>query len=166
MIVVGDIVAAWVAEAAIVDLSKSSRAVGWVTKANALVAGILYDGFTGSNINMHSRILSSEFVTREWLFAIFDYPFNQLGVTRVTGLVNSTNRQAIKVNEHLGWKRETVLKDYFPGADGLVYVMRKEDCQQLNFIKRVEQENLNALRPLHDASREGFPQTWEELSNS
>lgn len=80
---------------------------------------------------MHSRVDYPRKVTREWLRQIFDYPFNQLEVKRVTGLVCSNNTKAQKTNEHLGWKRETVLADYFPDGDGIVYIMRKEDCRWL-----------------------------------
>lgn len=85
---------------------------------------------------MHSRCDDPKKVTKEFLFAIFDYPFNQLGCKRVTGLVPSDNLRAQEVNEKLGWKRETVLKDYFLDGDGIVYVMRKEDCRWLNYTKR------------------------------
>lgn len=96
-----------------------------------LVAGIRFDGYTGSSIAMHSRVDNPRKITREWLRQIFDYPFNQLNVKRVTGLVCSDNIKAQKTNEHLGWKRETVLADYFPSGDGIVYIMRKEDCRWL-----------------------------------
>lgn len=94
-----------------------------------LVAGIMYDSYTGASIAMHSRVDDPTRVNRAWLFAIFDYPFNQLGVKRATGLVSSANEKAQQVNEHLGWVRETTLSDYFPDGDGIVYVMRKDNCR-------------------------------------
>ena len=96
-----------------------------------LVAGIMYDGYTGSSIAMHSRVDDPKKINREWLRQIFDYPFNQLKVKRVTGLVCSSNTKAQQTNEHLGWKRETLLSDYFPDGDGIVYIMRKQDCRWL-----------------------------------
>lgn len=96
-----------------------------------LVAGIMYDGFTGASISMHSRVDDPRKVNREWLHQIFDYPFNQLKVKRVTGLVCTSNKTAQHTNEHLGWIRETVISDYFPDGDAIVYVMRKADCRWL-----------------------------------
>lgn len=100
-----------------------------------LVVGMRYDGYTESSIAMHSRVDDPHRVTREWLRQIFDYPFNQLKVKRVTGLVSSANERAQKTNEHLGWKRETVLADYFPDGDGIVYRMYKDECRWLKAKK-------------------------------
>ena len=132
MIVVGEVVARWVAEKTGSNWTHLCRGVGLALHGQ-LVAGIMYDAFTGSSIAMHSRVDDPRKVNREWLFSIFDYPFNQLGCKRVTGLVSSANLRAQRTNEHLGWKRETVLKDYFLDGDGIVYVMRQEDCRWLNF---------------------------------
>lgn len=165
MIVSGEVVGRWVAEGAQVPWTHVCRSVGWMSEGK-VVAGILYDGFTGASIAMHSRVDCPEKVQREWLFAIFDYPFNELKVKRVTALVPADNEKAIRTNEHLGWKYETVLKDYFPGCDGLVYVMRKEDCRWLGFKKRTSKGLTNALRSFHDAARSSVPETGEETPNA
>lgn len=96
-----------------------------------LVAGMYYDTWTGASIAMHSRVDDRTKVTREWLRQVFDYPFNQLKVKRVTGLVSSANTHAQRVNEKLGWIRETTLSDYFPDGNGIVYIMRASDCRWL-----------------------------------
>lgn len=136
MIVVGETVGRWVGEGAKVPWTSECRAIGWLREGR-LVCGILYDGYTGASIAMHSRVDEPQKVSREWLFAIFDYPFNQLAVKRVTGLVSTANLKAQETNEHLGWKRETVLKDYFKDGDGVVYVMRKGDCRWLRDPKKL-----------------------------
>ena len=102
-----------------------------IESEGVLVAGIMYDGYTGASIAMHSRVDDPRKVTRQWLFQIFDYPFHQLQVKRVTGLVSTENVKAQKVNEHLGWRREAVLSDYFPDGDAIVYIMREENCRWL-----------------------------------
>lgn len=135
MIVVGEAVGRWVTEKAQGTWTPLCRAIGWMRNGE-LVAGIMYDSFTGASIAMHSRVDNPHKVSREWLWAIFDYPFNQLGCKRVTGLVSSANVRAQETNEHLGWKRETVLKDYFLDGDGIVYVMRAEDCRWLRFRQK------------------------------
>ena len=136
MIVVGQSVVRWVCEGAGALVTSSATGVGWMVDGK-LVCGIAYDGFTGTQISMHSRCDNPRKVSREWLFAIFDYPFNQLKVKRISGLVSTGNPKAIKVNEHLGWKRETTLADYFPDGDGIVYVMRREDCRWLDYSKHL-----------------------------
>lgn len=135
LIVAGEPVVRWVAEAFDGRYYPDYKAVGWMSNGE-LVAGIMYTDYTGTSISMHSRVVKRSAVNRKWLFAIFDYPFNQLKVKHVRGLVSTANAQAIKTNEHLGWKRETTLADYFPDGDGIVYYMRREDCRWLTVPDR------------------------------
>lgn len=120
----------WVTEKAGGRWIEGNAGIG-IESNGEFVAAIMYDGYTGSSIAMHSRVDDPKKITREWLRIIFDYPFNQLKVKRVTGLVSSANIKAISTNEHLGWKREATLADYFPDGDGIVYIMRREDCRWL-----------------------------------
>ena len=96
----------------------------------------MYDGYTGSSIAIHSRCDDPRHVSREFYFAIFNYPFNVLKVKQLKGLVSTANLKAQKVNEHLGFKREALLKDYFPDGDGIVYIMRPENCRFLKLGDR------------------------------
>lgn len=120
----------WVTEKAGGTYHEGNQGIA-VEHDGKLVAGIMYDGYTGASIAMHSRVDDKTKISREWLRQIFDYPFNQLKVKRVSGLVSSANTEAQKVNEKLGWIRETTLADYFPDGDGIVYVMRRDDCRWL-----------------------------------
>lgn len=165
MIVVGDAVAKWVAEAAKVVWTPESRAIGWSVNGT-LICGIIYDGFTGTQIAMHSRCDDPRKVSREWLFAIFDYPFRQLGVKRVTGLVSAGNLKAQRVNEHLGCRRETTLADYFPDGDGIVYIMRREDCRWLGYVKHLDQGDKHETKPLRDAAPSSLSDTRSEASDA
>lgn len=165
MIVIGQAVVRWVCEAAHADITSKATAIGWMVDGK-LVCGIVYDGYTGSSIAMHSRCDDPRRVSREWLFAIFDYPFNQLKVKRVSGLVSAANLKAQKVNEHLGWKRETTLADYFPDGDGIVYIMRREDCRWLGYTKRLVKGDDNATQSLHNASGTSLQNPRSETSDA
>lgn len=120
----------WVCEKAGGQYKEGNTAIG-VEKDGELIIGIMYDGYTGSNICMHSRCDNPRIVPKKFYWMIFDYPFNQLNVKVVHVIVCETNSKAIKVNEHLGFKREAVLGDYFPEGDAIVYVMRRDDCRFL-----------------------------------
>ena len=134
MIVQGEFVGRWVCEKAGGQWTDICQAIGEM-KDGELVAGLMYDGYTGSSIASHSRCDNPKKVSREFFKAIFDYPFNKLKVKRLTGLVCIANKKAQRVNEHLGFKREAVLADYFPEGDAIVYIMRPEDCRFLNWSK-------------------------------
>jgi RimJ/RimL family protein N-acetyltransferase len=62
---------------------------------------------------------------------VFDYPFNQAKVKRITGLVGEGNIEARKFDEHIGFKLEARLAGAHPTGDLLIYVMRREDCRFL-----------------------------------
>jgi len=111
------------------------QAIGQVSDGK-FVIGVLYNGYTGSSISIHSRCDIPAKVSREFYWAIFNYPFNVLKVKRLTGLVSTANLKAQKLDEHLGFERETVIKDYFPDGDGIVYIMRPENCRFLKLGDR------------------------------
>lgn len=120
----------WVCEKAGGLWTEGNPGIG-VEVDGRLVVGVTYDGYTGSSICIHSRCDDPNATSREFYRLIFDYPFNQLKVKRVTGLVCCTNQRARRLDEKLGFKYEATLRDYFPGGDAIVYVMRKEDCRFL-----------------------------------
>jgi len=137
VIVVGDAVGQWVAEAVNVKWLPSMTAVGWQHKGE-LVAGILYEMYTGpgGSIGMHSRVTDPSKVTRQWLFAIFDYPFNQLKCDRVNGMVPAENHAALAVDLKLGFELEAVLKGYYPTCDAYILVMWRERCRWLRYKRK------------------------------
>lgn len=133
MIVQGEPIGRWVCETAGGEWTDICQAIGQVDAEGNILVGVMYDGYTGSSIAIHSRCDEPKKVSRDFYKAIFDYPFNKLKVKRLTGLVCITNKKAQKVNEHLGFKREAILADYFPEGDAIVYIMRPEECRFLNW---------------------------------
>lgn len=98
------------------------------------IAGVVYDGYNGQVITAHIWVEKTP--SREWLAAIFDYPFNKLGVHKIIGEVNSSNNSAAKLDEHFGFRLEGVIKSYFEGdSDLMIYTMTKDQCRILNSPK-------------------------------
>ncbi len=131
MLVVGPEVVQWVATRTN-EFGNFGAAVGigWARNGE-LVAGVAYNEFNGVNINAHIASSGRHWLTRDFLWAIFDYPFRQLGVQRITGLVGEGNAAARRFDEHLGFTLETKLTGAHPTGDLLVYVMWKHDCRWL-----------------------------------
>lgn len=130
----------WVCEKAGGQYHSGNPAIG-LEYNGQLIAGLYYDGYTGASIAMHSRCDDPRHVTKAFYHLIFDYPFNQLNVKRVTGIVSEANERAQRTNEKLGWKRETTLSDYFPDGNAIVYVMRREDCRWLGVENELQLQN-------------------------
>ena len=121
----------WVCEKAGGGYTHLCTAIG-IEIDGILQAAVMYENFTGGNICMVWRVDNPNAITRKFYWMAFDYPFNQLKVNRVTGIVREDNFKAIKVNTKLGFQQEFVLKQFLKDCDAIVFVMFKEQCK---FIK-------------------------------
>lgn len=92
-----------------------------------IVCGVLYEGFTGRSVMAH--IACDGPMTKKFLWAIFDYPFNQLGVEKIIAPIKESNAAARKLVERLGMREETRLKDTHPEGDLLFYAIRRHECR-------------------------------------
>lgn len=98
-----------------------------------LVAGVLFTNYTRAAILMHvASDGSRSWMTPGFLCASFRYPFIQLGCRRVTGLVRADNTAAQRFDEHLGFRREGILREgTTDGCDLILYGMLKSECRFL-----------------------------------
>jgi hypothetical protein len=127
----GDRVAKFVARELAIKTWSNPVGIG-IEEDGEMLAGVVYDYFNGRNICMHvAAVEGKRWMTREFLWYCFFYPFVQLGCDRVTGLVPESNLDARRFDEHLGFKLETRLQDAHPDGDLLVYKMMKQDCRFL-----------------------------------
>jgi RimJ/RimL family protein N-acetyltransferase len=96
-----------------------------------LVAGVMFDHYNGRSIAMHVAGAGMRWCTRAFRAAVFGYPFLQLKVAKVLGLVDSTNLQARRFDEHLGFRLEARIADAAPSGDLLIYSMTAAQCRHL-----------------------------------
>lgn len=95
-----------------------------------LVAVVVYDGFSRCDCNMHlASDGSGKWMNKAILAASFAYPFIQLRLNRVTGLVPAKNDEALKLNEHLGFVREGLCPKALPDDDMVVMGLLRENCR-------------------------------------
>lgn len=101
-----------------------------------LLGGVIFTAYTGHSIHMHMAGFRDKWASRDLIWCVFDYPFNQLGCKRVFGQVPETNRKALEIDLKLGFKIVTHIDDVFP--DGGVYVlsMTRDDCRWLSVKPR------------------------------
>jgi hypothetical protein len=124
-----DLVGPWLAqELDMVWTSENSTTIGWI-EGNELAAGVWYEDFNGKSITCH--IVIKKPMNRKFLAIIFDYPFIQLGVSKIIGPVKSDNLKAIEFDKKLGFKEEARILDAFPNSDLIFFVMNKDDCRFL-----------------------------------
>jgi RimJ/RimL family protein N-acetyltransferase len=103
------------------------RTIGRI-KNGELVAGVIYEDYNGANVVCHIAGVR-DWATRAYLRTIFDYPFNQLRVKRITVPVASNNARSIRFVEHLGFEREATLRDAHPDGDLFIYKITADKCR-------------------------------------
>lgn len=99
-------------------------------KDGRIVAGAIYHDFNGANVYAHIAVEPGG-MNRQFISIIFDYPFKQLGVQRITGIVPSSNDAARRLDEHLGFELEATLQGAHPDGDLLIYKMTADSCRWL-----------------------------------
>jgi RimJ/RimL family protein N-acetyltransferase len=113
--------------------SEGMKGIG-LEEDGELIAGVVYENYTGSSIWMHvAAVPGRRWLNRAYLYVCFSYPFLQLGVDRIFGWVPADNSEAQRFDEHLGFKQVTTIPS--AGADGgdvLIYRMERADCRYLS----------------------------------
>jgi RimJ/RimL family protein N-acetyltransferase len=123
----------WVGER-IGELEFSPGAIGiGLEEDGELIAGVVFSMYTKASISMHvAAIPGKRWMTKEYLWRVFAYPFIQLNCNRVTGFVREDNLVAQKFDEHIGFKREGLIrKGAVDGTNFILYGMLKEECRWL-----------------------------------
>jgi RimJ/RimL family protein N-acetyltransferase len=124
-----DILASWLCKRIELMPTPHIRCIGRVSSdGRTLMAVIGFDGYNGASVQMHVAG-EGNWVNREILRAVFDYPFNQMKCNVVLGLVPSGNKAAIRFNEHLGFKLENELHGAHPDGSLLLMTMRRGECR-------------------------------------
>jgi RimJ/RimL family protein N-acetyltransferase len=106
--------------------------VGW-EKHGRLVASVIFDHYQPPSISGHiASDGSKSWCSRDFLRAIFYYPFRQLTCVRMTAPMSANNAAARRFVEKLGFVLEGTLRKAWPdGSDEVVYGLLKEDCKWL-----------------------------------
>lgn len=116
-----------------VNMEVISRSVNGI-----LVGGVVYENYTGKggSILAHVAGFSSNWIDRDLLYIMFDYPFKQLDCKQAFGQVAAKNEVARKFNKTLGWEELLTLEGVFPDDDMVLVRMKREDCRFLNIKPR------------------------------
>jgi RimJ/RimL family protein N-acetyltransferase len=120
----------WAQERIGVSFKPDAKTIG-LERDGKIVAVVIFDSFGETDCNMH---IASD-GTRAWmskalLVHAFCYPFVQLGLLRVTGLVPADNEDALKFDEHIGFVREGYHPRGAPGGKDLVSLgLLRSNCR-------------------------------------
>ena len=105
-----------------------ATAIGRASDGEILVVAV-FDGFSECDCNIHiASDGSGHALSRRFLTAAFAYPFIQLNMRRVTGLVPASNTKALKFDYHLGFVFEGRCRNALPNDDIIILGMLREEC--------------------------------------
>ena len=131
MLVIGKEVVSWVAKRTNeFGNFGTDIGIGW-ERGGKLVAGTAFANWNQVNIEAHIAAEGKHCLTREYLWTIFDYPFNQLKVRRVTLCIGEGNKPSRRFAEHLGFILEAELADAHPTGKLCIYRQYRHECRFL-----------------------------------
>ena len=97
-----------------------------------LVAVVCFTGFIKNSCTMHIASIGNNWMTKDLLWSSFDYPFIKLQKKVILIGMNASNKEAVKLNRHLGFEEKALIEDAHEKGDLLLMTMRKEQCKWLN----------------------------------
>jgi hypothetical protein len=122
--------------------SDDFQALGVLNKELALRAVVGYNSFCRRTCSMH--VAGHGFwLSREFLFALFDYPFRQLDIVQVFTLTAASNERSLKLQGHVGFKPFAIIpRGWDDKTDLIIKSMIKSDCRWLK--RKHEQKQRSA----------------------
>ena len=95
-------------------------------------AVVAYTNFQDKSCCMHVASIVPNWISKDLLWASFDYPFNKAKVKVILAAVSSNNDEALKLNRHLGFVDKAYIEDAHVDGDLVILAMRRENCRWLD----------------------------------
>ncbi len=95
-------------------------------------AVVAFDNILDKSCEMHTAAIVPNWISKDLLWACFDYPFNILKVKVILATVASTNTEALKLDRHLGFVDKAYIEDAHIDGDLVILAMRRENCRWLD----------------------------------
>jgi RimJ/RimL family protein N-acetyltransferase len=121
----------WLVRVLNFPLPQTTQCIGQLKDGN-LVAVAGYTNFMPKACEIHIGSVGEHWASKDFIWAVFDYPFNKLGLSVILGQICADNIDALKLNRHLGFKVVAEIPDAHMSGDLVIMAMRKEECRFLN----------------------------------
>lgn len=102
-----------------------------VLRGASIAAVLMYSRLTRRSCEMTIATDGGrDWASRATLRHVFGFPFQQLGLHRVTVVVRKDNEASLSLCDRLGYAREGCVREAFDdGADGIVMGMLRRECR-------------------------------------
>jgi hypothetical protein len=123
------------------------------SESDRLLGGVLFTEYRVGSVLIHMAGFDPHWVNKSMVYLAFNYPFIQLNVKKLIGMVPERNIKSRNNTLHLGFKIEYLVEDvlgYEDGVNGMYLMsMRKEDCRWLKmrmpYIEYAPKERTNNI---------------------
>lgn len=105
------------------------KAIG-VFDGDTLLGAVIFDAFTRQDCNLHICVQDRRCVSRRIIRAVFDYPFRQLSLARVSVQVLESNSASLEFVQRLGFIYEGAKR--LPAMKQLLFGLQRHECHWLN----------------------------------
>ena len=124
-------IADWITERVpYVTSLKPCRCIGFRKRGGPILYGGAFNEGRGRDVQYHAACDDPSVLTRERIRLLFRYPFEQLGVERISCVIAGSNTRSRKVVAGLGWKQEGIIRKFYADdEDGVLYGILKSECK-------------------------------------
>jgi len=105
--------------------------MGYVKDDSEVLWAASYDHFEQGSVQVHLAVDNPKIETRQAIREVFEYPFYQLRVKKLIGIVNSENTRALTFDLRLGFHVEATIEDAYDRGDMYILSMTQEQCRWL-----------------------------------
>ena len=132
---------------------KLHHCIARYSESDRLLGGVLFTGYRVGSVFIHMAGFDPHWVNKAMVYLAFDYPFNQLKVKKLIGMVPERNVKSRNNTLHLGFKIEYLMEDVLGFPDGVngMYLMSmlRKDCRWLDmkmpYIEYASPERTNSI---------------------
>ena len=120
------------------DFGFGAVGIGVVSSDGRPLGGVVFHNYQGrfSNIEVSFASASPRWLTRSLISGILAYPFDQLGVNRITSLTPRKTTSARRFLELFGFKREGIVRSGFGDDDMVISGLMRSEWARSRFNTR------------------------------
>jgi hypothetical protein len=102
-----------------------------------ILGGFVLCDYIGGSLTVHMAGDDKRWCSKELLWLVFHYAFEQVGCTKMIAPLPSNDPKVLAMDMRAGWQLETAVTDvYGPGIHMMVLTMTKDECPWLKYTPR------------------------------
>lgn len=119
----------------VLNVKFEPKECAWITNlddAGNPLAVTIYNRFSPHNCEMSIATNGSrKWASKKYIGICYRYPFIQMGVARISVVIEEKNSKSLMLCRKLGHVEEARLKSWFGDQDGILMRMTREECKWL-----------------------------------